>query len=169
MPYPAASIANAFLKLARERGGRIDPMKIQKLCYLAHGYYLVENNGAPLFDEKFEAWRFGPVLPSLYHAAKSFGRRVITKPFNDFDYETRIYVRAPEPTDPEVLEIVEFVWDNYGDMPAMKLSDWTHENGGPWDTVIKEEKNFIRNMDISDDLIADYFNRTMYDDSAQET
>lgn len=163
MAYSAVSIANAFLQLARDQDSNIDPMKIQKLCYLVHGYYLVEHNGEPLLDENFEAWTFGPVLPSLYHAAKEFGRGPIDKYLRDYDFRARCYVRAKPPADHEIVEIIEFVWETYGSMRAMELSDWTHEKGGPWDRVINSEEDVVRNPDIPNEMIREYFIRTMYD------
>jgi uncharacterized phage-associated protein len=165
--YPAASIANAFLTRAFHERRGIDPMKMQKLCYLAHGYSLVECDDA-LLDERFEAWKFGPVLPSLYHLLKKYRWGNVTDYVKDYDYETHKFVQTPAPTDPSVNKIVEFVWRSYGDLPAIELSDWTHEKDGPWDTVMKSEKNLVRNLDIPNDLIRDYFSRNMYSDGASQ-
>ena len=45
--------------------------KIQKLCYYTQAWYLARY-GTPLFDHDFEAWRSGPVSPTLYkyHAGR---------------------------------------------------------------------------------------------------
>jgi uncharacterized phage-associated protein len=165
MPYSPASIANAFLTRAFRDRRKIDPMKMQKLCYLAHGYCLAQLD-RPLLDERFEAWKFGPVLPSLYHLLKGYRWYTIQEHLKDYDYETRRYVDAPIPTDAAVNEIIDFVWDEYGEMHAVDLSDWTHEKNGPWDQVIKSEPEFVRNMIIPNDMIAEYFIRNMYSDGA---
>jgi uncharacterized phage-associated protein len=166
--YAAAAIANAFLTRSFRDRIPIDPMKMQKLCYLAQGYSLVEREES-LFDEKFEAWKFGPVLPSLYHLLKTYRWRSVDQFLRDYDYETRRYVEAPVPTDSVVNEIIDFVWKNYGSMDAIDLSDWTHENSGPWDQVIKSQRQFIRNLIIPDDMIAEYFNRMMHADGVAPT
>lgn len=47
-------------------------LSLQKLAYLAQLLHLGET-GAPFFPEDFEAWDYGPVVPSLYHDLKMFG------------------------------------------------------------------------------------------------
>jgi uncharacterized phage-associated protein len=61
MPYPAAAIANEFIKVAKRNGVLLTPMKLQKLVYFAHGWYLALL-GKPLINEPVEAWKFGPVI-----------------------------------------------------------------------------------------------------------
>lgn len=45
--------------------------KIQKLCYYTQAWYLTRYD-KPLFNHDFEAWRSGPVSPTLYryHAGR---------------------------------------------------------------------------------------------------
>lgn len=57
LPYPAIAIANYFLKLGKERGIAINPMKLNKLVYLAHGWHLALYD-LSLIDEMVEAWTF---------------------------------------------------------------------------------------------------------------
>ena len=66
--YKAEDIANFFLRaIYRDCGDAITPLKLQKLLYFAQGNYLAKYN-MPLFDEDFEAWIHGPVIPlSLIH------------------------------------------------------------------------------------------------------
>ena len=48
-------------------------LSIQKILYMCHVFHLGRHNGKPLFDEIFEAWDYGPVLPSLYREISFFG------------------------------------------------------------------------------------------------
>ena len=160
MTFSAASIANAFLTRAFASGAGITPMKIQKLLYLAQGYSLVIRNSA-LIDELFEAWRFGPVLPSLYQSCKKYGRGFITQLVEDFTYGQTGKNPAPLPNDYGIAEIISFVWENYASMDAIELSDWTHEKGGPWDTVIHRSGLSFKNQTIDNDLIKQYFTDRM--------
>jgi uncharacterized phage-associated protein len=168
MPYSAASIANAFLTRAfRDKIG-ISPMKMQKLAYIAQGYSLVET-GEPLFDELFEAWQFGPVLPSLYHECKVYRNGSVTDYLRDVDLHTSQYSAAPLPTGDEAVDqIIDFVWHQYGKQNAVALSDWTHAKGGPWYTVTKGGTEILRNKDIPNDLINDYFRENLYEPAAEE-
>lgn len=43
----------------------ISNLILNKLLYFAQGHCLAET-GRPLFDDDFEAWEYGPVIPSFY-------------------------------------------------------------------------------------------------------
>jgi len=66
MPLPSAAVANYFLDLGLRESIPITPLKLQKLVYFAHGWYL-GFTGEPLLNEGIQAWEYGPVIPSLYH------------------------------------------------------------------------------------------------------
>ncbi len=161
MRYSAASVANAFLSKAFAARSTVSPMKIQKLIYIAHGYSLVEHD-EPLLDEVFEAWKFGPVLNSLYHACKKYGQRGITDYLKDEDWLTGEKTAAPLPSSPYANDIVDFVWDTYSSDTAISLSDWTHERGGPWDKVTNGGRNILRHQDVPNSFIKEYFRKNMY-------
>ncbi len=83
MGYSAQAVANCFLDLANKENKEITPLKIQKLVYIAHGWFLAVTD-KPLVDDEFvEAWQYGPVFPhcttSLQNLADS---RSIEKPLN---------------------------------------------------------------------------------------
>lgn len=52
-----------------QKTGRIQAIKLQKLCYFANGWHLAWV-GNSLFDEKIKAWRYGPVVTDLYRFHK---------------------------------------------------------------------------------------------------
>jgi uncharacterized phage-associated protein len=139
-------------------------MKLQKLMYLVHGYYLAVT-GTPLIDEFFEAWQYGPVVPTTYYDFKQFGRDDIAKGFR----ATKTYLQPDtntecreQPTIPEGDEafdgILKFVFEKYGDKSAIYLSDLTHKVGSPWHQVKMTEPT-MRNADIPNDLIREYFQK----------
>lgn len=163
MSYSAASIANGFLSLGFRDEKNITPMKIQKLVYLAHGHALVERP-ALIINEFFEAWKFGPLLPSLYHECKRYGPNAIDNYIHDLDLRTGLKFPAPMPDETMVRDITEFVWCTYGDYSASTLSDWTHAKGGPWDKVTNGGTKILRGQDISNDLIKIYFSENLYDE-----
>jgi len=159
--FTAASIANAFLSRGFNDGVGISPMKIQKLCYLLQGYNLVDYE-TPAVNEMFEAWPFGPVLPSLYHECKSYKKADITEYLKDYDYQTEEYCPVGLPDDDSVIANIDFVWSKFGKVDATVLSDWTHAEDGPWDIVTEGGKRILRNQDIPNDLIKKYFLENMY-------
>ena len=160
MAYAAASVANAFLSRAFRDKKRISPMKIQKLVYIAHGYSLVECS-EPMLDEVFEAWKFGPVLSSLYQECKRYGRDEITNYLKDIDPETGKESPAALPDNDHVNNIIDFVWKTYGSESAISLSDWTHVKGGPWDRVTEGGTKLLRHRDVPNEYIRDYFQKNM--------
>ncbi len=121
MPYAPTTVSNRFLQLATGAGRPLSPMQAQKLVYFAHGMHLARDLG-PLCDEEPQAWLYGPVFPSLYHALKIWGGAPILKP-----------ARTPrEVVDARSQEIIELAWNVYGHMRAMQLSNRSHDPDGPW-------------------------------------
>ena len=136
---PSRTVADYFLATSDEASGEgISPLKIQKLVYYAQGLSLGMSN-EPLFDEPIEAWTYGPVVSSLYHAFKHHGNESIDRPdnFSIDDYT------------PEVREILEAVAIVYGQFAAWKLRDMTHSEP-PW-------RDTPRNCEISRLAIRDFF------------
>ena len=87
MGYSAKAVANYFLAKYGKHG--ITPLKMQKLVYLSHGWYLAFYDEPLVDDEYAEAWRYGPVFDSLYHEFKHRGRLPITNPARDIDLDLK--------------------------------------------------------------------------------
>ena len=110
-------VARYFLSLADEDAGDlISNLKLQKLVHYAQGFYLALYD-KPLFEEQIEAWTHGPVIPALYHAYKDFGSNPIPHP-TDIDFQ--IY-------DEQTRELLDEVYQVYGQFSAWKLRNMTHE------------------------------------------
>ena len=76
----ALSMANYFIELAQKDGHEIRPLRLMKLVYIAHGFMLAMLDRSvlnPRFD-RVEAWKYGPVIPSVYHSFKGYGASPIT-------------------------------------------------------------------------------------------
>ncbi len=101
-------------------------MKLQKLVYFAQGFYGALNSGATLFPEEFEAWKYGPVIPSLYHMFKIYFAGPIP--------ESHPFQAVMDLTETE-REVVQWVFENLGGFSAVRLSDISHQPGSPWDKV----------------------------------
>lgn len=54
----------------------VSNLKLQKIMYIMQVFYY-GNYNQPLFNASFEAWDYGPVIPSLYHRFKMFGNKPI--------------------------------------------------------------------------------------------
>lgn len=112
-------------KLACEASGwTLSNLQLHKILYLAHMVYSGEHDGEPLIgDERFQAWDYGPVLPSVYRYASSYGSSKIQNIFNHVppvDFRTEEYQT--------IVNAVE----SLGNMEPFQLVDITHEPDSAW-------------------------------------
>lgn len=87
----------------------LDEMKLHKLLYLAQRENLAIT-GRPLFGEKFEGWKFGPVSPDV--------RRVYSE-------QDGIQAQTRE-ISPETAVILNAVLEEYGPIESWSLSKMSH-------------------------------------------
>jgi len=162
MPYPAGAIANEFITIAKAAGRKLSPLKLQKLVYFAHGWYLAFT-GHPLINEPIEAWKFGPVIPSLYHAFKKYGYGEVAEcvtddylwAFGNPEHAPSIDDNLNQEENELAKQVVKRIWDVYGRFSATQLSNLTHAAGTPWSDTPDRDKR--RHATIDQDLIRTYF------------
>lgn len=124
---PVTEVAEYFLsKVNSEYGDCISNLKLQKLVYYAQGFVLAIT-GKTLFNEDLLAWQHGPVVRSLYDEYKGYGADSITIP-QEFHFP---HLSANN----ELIEILDDVYDVYGQFSAWKLRDLSHLPGSPWARV----------------------------------
>ena len=139
----AAAVANEFLALQEGDSGHppITNLKLQKLLYYAHAWFLAANN-KPLFEEDIEAWPWGPVVRNIYLNFKEYGNQPVRgratelKKVGDsiLDWE----FEDPAITDDGLKKFIRAVWDIHKKYTGIQLSNSTHARGEPW-AVIKEK------------------------------
>lgn len=152
--YPASVIAYAFVKKGIEEGKYVTQMKLQKLVYFAHGLHLALY-GEPLVNESFQAWKFGPVIPSIYQSYKLYGSSPIVDPELSF-----LFDGGGEPNlkvlDAKTQSTINTTWEMLKDLSALKLSNWSHSEGSPW------KNNYVpgvSDMFIPNNEIKEYFSK----------
>lgn len=143
--YDVLTIADAILKIAKSKGKSLTPMQLVKLTYIAHGWSLGLRN-KELFKNRIEAWQYGPVIPDLYHATKSYARSQI--PMSVIGEPDDI------PIAHEDREFLEEVFSKYGHLDGISLSYLTHRAGTPWTQVYTPG---VRHIQIPDHLIAAHY------------
>lgn len=156
--YSARAVANEFLELARREGLYLDPMKLQKLVYFAHGWHLAVT-GKPLLKETIEAWAYGPVVPSLYRALKRFGGGPIEGLLVLVDRRTndQEIPRLPE-ADEQAKAVVERVWSVHKGLSGIHLANMTHLPGTPWAQLKDASGGEIpRSAQITNESIRQHF------------
>lgn len=157
-----------MLDRASDEGRPLSPMKLLKLVYIAYGWSLAILD-KKLFEEPIYAWDHGPVVRSLYHEFKHFGRHPIQEPSIDLDLDHERFVVPRIPEDDERANVVlNKVWDVYKNFSAWDLRNKTHEPDSPWTRVYKEDQ---RDTVIPDDLIASHFRQkiSQYLDNARKS
>lgn len=137
----AASVANEFLKLAKEEPQfpPVDQMKLQKLLFYAHAWHLAMR-GAPLFENDFEAWPWGPVVRDVYNQTRLCGRAPVDQFITELRWEDgQPRVVTPNGVDdPDLKEFIRSVWNTLKVYDGIQLSNSTHAEGEPWTIVCKE-------------------------------
>ncbi|WP_043755757.1 Panacea domain-containing protein [Imhoffiella purpurea] len=103
-----------------EQHGQLTAMKLQKLLYYAQAWNLVWEE-EPLFEDDFQAWANGPVLPSLYAMHRGMFK-VDASLFTDGCVDALTDVQR---------ENIDRVLSFYGKQTAQWLSDLTHQED-PW-------------------------------------
>jgi uncharacterized phage-associated protein len=157
MAYSSKAIANKFLELAKNEGTNITQMKLQKLVYISHGYYLAILD-KPLISDEIQAWQYGAIISELYHEFKSFEKSPITSLASDTDVDDDFEVISTIPVidkdDEDSNGLIEAVWEKYKKYSGSNLSDMTHREDTPW---YKTYQDGIPNIPINNKLIKEYY------------
>lgn len=139
MEFSPKEIANYFIAKSRATGGELTPMKAIKLSYIAHGWNL-GLYGNSLIDEPIYAWKYGPVIETLYQTLKQYKNSQIT---DDIPVETQQLI-----VDSQSVELLDKIWETYGSLTGLQLSTLTHQSGTPWDIVWNKQGGSKRDYAI---------------------
>lgn len=148
--YNPIQVVNKFIQLANESGRPLTHMQIQKLLYIAHGFSLAFYN-KPLLSDPVCAWKYGPVIPSVYSTLRNYGASNITQPVgfcvSDVDEGTSSFLKM--------------IYDTYGKLSGIELSEFTHRPNTPWSVTWQAREEII-----NDNLIKEYYQRLLAKDAA---
>lgn len=141
--YNANQVAEWFLaynniKMTENGADPITNLKLQKLLYYAQGTYMAVVKKR-LYSDPIMAWKHGPVVEKVYYYYRDYGSSGISYD-KDFDFSK---------FDDETNEILEEVYDMFGQFSAWKLREMTH-NETPW-------QNTEQSKEISPEEIQSYF------------
>lgn len=110
-------VTDALLERSRIRGIAVSNLMLQKLLYYSQAWHLALAEG-PLFNEEFEAWVHGPVVPAVFRRFKHFRWDDITDAVNPC-------------TDARLTGYIDSVLNSYGGYNAKQLERLTHSET-PW-------------------------------------
>lgn len=148
MSYPSAAVANVLIDTAAENGFCLTNLKLQKMVYFAHGWYLAFT-GNPLINEPVQSWQYGPVVQPLYNALRHYGASPITR---------RIKTTAEVEPKSEDWQFIRTVYKKYAPFSPAQLVAMTHQKGSPWEQFGAGQNNF---QPIPNDVIKNDFMRRM--------
>jgi uncharacterized phage-associated protein len=148
----ACAVANEFLRLAEEDGRALTPLQIIKLVYIAHGWMLALYQ-RPLITDRIEAWKYGPVIPQLYHDMKAYGAGSVSGRLPDTFSHSK-------PLDAQEKDLIRQVHNIYGRKNGVQLSALTHRDGTPWHITWRPDAMGVA---ISNDLIAEHYRRLVHE------
>ena len=129
-------------------------MQLLKLVFIAHGWML-GLYGRPLICDTVQAWKYGPVIPDLYRSIRHFRNNPVTG-----------VLATTDGTDLDEFEtdLINQVFENYGQYTGIQLSMLTHQAGSPWHMVYKPNQ---ADTVISNDLIKLYYSVKALEPAAQ--
>ena len=119
--YSALDLAKYIVNYCYKKYKPVSNLKLQKMLYFIWVDYY-KNNCVKLFNEKFYAWQFGPVVTETYYEFCSYAGVEICK-----TYDVNL-------ANEDLLEINQLI-EKYIDTPVRKLVEMTHKENGPWDMV----------------------------------
>lgn len=141
----ATDVANFFIDLANNTPeDDITNLKVNKLLYFAQGWSL-SKFGKPLFSEDIQAWKYGPVVKSIY---------ITFHPCGDQPIQEVSCSEYADKFSPELTEFLIDIYNEYGKYTAGTLTSLTHKPGTPWSRYYDET---IKNIIIPKDDIKKYF------------
>ena len=103
----------------------------------------MESRNEPLVQNRIEAWQYGPVIPDVYRKFRPQGAS-----------PSRIDPAFPAVNNTDDVDFLEQIYNIYGQMSPFRLSELTHQSGGPWEAVLKWGGS---RAEIPDDLIKSHY------------
>lgn len=142
-------VANNILNLAFQEKIPITPMKLQKLLYFLYRDYLQKTKEA-LFSERFEAWKYGPVLASVYSKFSHYGSNEITQYYKSRD--GKVYI-LDEKADSIFSEILRSIWKQYKAWDGIRLCQLTQKEGSAWYQAWINKEAFLKDEAIEKEVL----------------
>ncbi len=148
--YNVLQIAKYFIKKSREdKNNKITNLKLQKILYYAQGWHLGNSNN-PLFDEKIEAWKYGPAVPIVYQQYKNFGSSEIDIDIKEEDING---------ISKETKGFLDSIWQVYGKLTGPELIFLTHKET-PWREARKKTDD-EGHAEITLGMMEDFFGKKL--------
>lgn len=152
-------VSSYFVMRGVEEKFPITQISLQKLLYFAQGFHLAYRREC-LFADKIYAWKFGPVVRTVFDQYRVFGRQLITP-----DSPHLICMGGKLPGNRAQLTaenqvFLEDIWATLGKKLPFELVQLTHKKGSPWHQVYREHEGQIpHDTEITPAAMLDYFSK----------
>jgi uncharacterized phage-associated protein len=120
-------------------------LRLQKLLYYIQGWSLARL-GEAAFADAIQAWKHGPVVPTVYDAFKSHGAEPIPSTFC-----------GPVDIDEQFQSFIASVWEDYKSFSAIELRQMTHSEPPYIAAWAKRARHDWCDQEITIDSIRDHF------------
>lgn len=144
----ALSLCNNILSRAHKEKIEVSPMKLQKLLYYICVKYVKETGVSPVM-ERFEVWKYGPVVSSVYSVFKPFGSSPIKGYYRNVKGDVRV---IDEKNNSLIKYCIDYVWDNFKHTGAIDLAKRTHKRGSGWYSAFQKHHDTISIKEMEDDI-----------------
>lgn len=156
-PKLHAVIDQIILYMERE-GVFLNLVKLQRILYIANAWFMAFHNGRRLFNETFEAWKYGPVCRRAATRFSGFSSFYTPITVHDrwFDNPSEGMAQLA----PDELEHLTLVLTTYGHLSAFEMEEMLrHEM--PWQaTRAGLNDDEPSNRRIADEAIIEYYGRS---------
>lgn len=147
MVYRAVAVSNNILLRAERDKVDVTPLKLQKVLYFVASSY-GKHTGQNLFDERFEAWQFGPVIRSVHYEFRQFGGSPITSYATDAGQA----MMAREENDPALRCVLDSVWPVVRNVSPSDLVRITHMDGSAWSLAWDKYRDYLEPAFVRTDV-----------------
>lgn len=123
-------LANYIVEKQIGIGEPTNTLSLQKVIYFVNAEYMKHTKKPDLLiEDDFEKWKFGPVVPDVYHEYSYFGSLPITNiPFTQlFDWDEDNFVQEVKNEGISIEKLNEWI-DKYINEPRFKLVEATHKH-----------------------------------------
>lgn len=155
MSYNVLDVCRHVINYSNEHDYGISNLKLQKILYFIQAYFLTnKKDHTSCFNEKIEAWDFGPVVPEAYYEYKQYGSGDIptVESYFQFDEDDVWNIKRVVFDDSIIKDkdkiLIDKVIDKFSDYSATDLVSLTHRQS-PWiDAYVPHQNNEIKIEEI---------------------
>jgi len=153
--YHAESVVAYFVQ---KNNNPLHGMKANKLAYFAYCWGLAVFGGRKLFYDTVEAWKYGPVVPSIL--------------FKEYYYKSadwELHYRMLDKFDDKTVELLDRIWELYGKYTKYQLSNMAHGPDSVWKKFVGDalEEDIMPTV-IPDKLIYDHYFKLAMDNKVKK-